>query len=405
MKDTGPALALGRGSLRTLAVLLLPVLLATTACAGDGNGSDGDDPDPSVTATILEPTNNSTDIPTALDVSFSAEGAVETTVELEELDGSPIDGALTDDGMSWRPASQLEYGTTYVATLTAVGPDGQNAIDTSTFTTMAEPEDTIRVFSFLGPDSEIGVGMPLRIEFLDDSGAQYEIPEEHRAEVEARMNVRAEPDQEGTWHWVSGAEVHYRPREFWEPGTQINYQLTTGGVPIGEGRYLRNDLHVNVTVGREILMEVSQSSLEMTVSVDGEVRRTIPVSLGREEWRTSSGTHVIMEKFEETVFDTREEMGEDGYVVDIEHAMRLTYQGEFIHATPRSGESLGGQSVTHGCINMSPSHAEWLFDLTHSWGDPVIVEGTGSPLEPGDGWTDWNLDWEEYRRGSALVAS
>lgn len=390
----------GRGRWLGFAALL-PVVLAMTACSGGADGDDGD-AQPSVTAAILDPADNSTEVATALDIDFSTEGAVEATLELTELDGSPIDGAHAEDGESWRPAAQLEYGTTYVATLTAVGADGYNAITTSTFTTMAEPADTVRVFSFLGSDSVIGVGMPLRIEFKDDHGTLREVPEEHRARVEERLQVRAEPPQEGSWHWVSGAELHYRPAEFWEAGTQLSYQAVTGGLPIGEDVYLRNDLNVQVGVGQAVVMEVSEQTRQMTVSVDGEVRRSIPVSLGRADWPSSSGTFVIMEKHRETVFDTRDEMGEDGYVLDIEYAMRLTYKGEFVHATPRSGEELGEENVTHGCINMSRENAEWLYELTHRWGDPVIVQGTSRTAEPGNGWTDWNLDWEAYQRGSAL---
>jgi lipoprotein-anchoring transpeptidase ErfK/SrfK len=376
-------------------------MLVLTGCGNGGGGSD--DPDePDVSAAILEPVDASTEVATSTEIVLSKENAVEITVELAELDGSTIDGELSEDGTRWLPAGQLEYETTYVATITAVSPSGDNAITTSTFTTMAEPDQTIRVFSFLGSDSEVGVGMPLRVEFKDDNDNPREIPEEHRAEVERRMIVRSDPPQEGTWRWVSGAEVHYRPKEYWQPGTQINYRLATGGLPVGDGWYLRNDLNVNTPVGQDIRMEVDNDSRQMTVTVDGEVERTIPVSLGRADYPSSSGIFVIMEKFTETVFDTREEFGDEGYVVDIEYAMRLTYGGEFMHATVRSGEELGADNVTHGCINMSRDNAEWLFGLTHSWGDPVTIEGTSRQVELGNGWTDWNLSWDEYQRGSAL---
>src|SRR5690606_15851789 len=194
------------------------------------------------------------------------------------------------------------------------------------------------------------------------------IPEEYRAEVERRMVVRTEPAQEGTWHWVSGAEVHYRPREFWQPGTQIHYHLTTGGPPIDNGWYLRNDLNVGLSVGRSIIMTVDNATKQMTVEVDGQVVRTIPVSLGEERWPSSSGTMVIMEKFEETVFDTYDELGpEEGYRTDIQYAMRLTYGGEFIHAAPWSAADQGVRNVSHGCVNMSTDNAQYLFELTHKW--------------------------------------
>ncbi|WP_426514951.1 hypothetical protein ACPPVO_54850 [Dactylosporangium sp. McL0621] len=41
--------------------------------------------------------------------------------------------------------------------------------------------------------------------------------------------------------------------------------------------------------------------------------------------------------------------------------------------------------------------------MTHI-GDPVIVKGTEERVKYGDGWTDWELPWEQlqYLKGSAL---
>jgi hypothetical protein len=61
----------------------------------------------------------------------------------------------------------------------------------------------------------------------------------------------------------------------------------------------------------------------------------------------------------------------------------------------------GHRNVSHGCTNISPENGQWLYDLTHL-GDPVIVKGTERQLDWGDGWTDWNVNWEEYLKGSAL---
>jgi lipoprotein-anchoring transpeptidase ErfK/SrfK len=377
-------------------------VLVAGACGNGGGGGD-ETGEPDVTATILEPADTTIDVPTSTAIVFATENAAENTLELADLAGNSIDGELSPDATQWRPAGQLDWDTTYIATLTAISSEGEPVIATSTFTTMAEPADTIRVFSYLASDDVVGVAMPLRIEFKDDGDNPQEIPEEYRAEVERRMQVRAEPEQEGTWHWRSGWEVHYRPAEYWQPGTTITYDVTTGGLPVGEDRYLRNDMHVGLTVGNEIMMTVDADTRQMTVREDGEVVRTIPVSLGRSDYPSSSGTHVIMEKYRETVFDTFDELGpEEGYRVDIEYALRYTRSGEFIHATVRSGDELGTENVTHGCINMSRDNAEWLFDLTHRWGDPVIVDGTRRNVAPDDGWTDWNLSWEEYQRGSAL---
>ena len=57
--------------------------------------------------------------------------------------------------------------------------------------------------------------------------------------------------------------------------------------------------------------------------------------------------------------------------------------------------------MSHGCVNVSPSNAQWLFDKTLI-GDPVTVRGTGDKLSYGNGWTPWDLSWKEFIKGSAL---
>ncbi len=86
---------------------------------------------------------------------------------------------------------------------------------------------------------------------------------------------------------------------------------------------------------------------------------------------------------------------------DVKYAQRVTYSGEFLHAAPWSVGSQGYANVSHGCVGMSPSNAQWLFGLTKV-GDPVEVTGTDRPMEAANGYGDWNVPWREYKQGSAL---
>jgi hypothetical protein len=88
-------------------------------------------------------------------------------------------------------------------------------------------------------------------------------------------------------------------------------------------------------------------------------------------------------------------------VVDVDWAFRLTWGGEFIHSAPWSVGSQGRYNVSHGCVNLAPTNAKWLFDTAHV-GDPVIVRGTEVTLDHGNGWTAWHRPWSEYIKGSAL---
>src|SRR5688500_9667472 len=86
---------------------------------------------------------------------------------------------------------------------------------------------------------------------------------------------------------------------------------------------------------------------------------------------------------------------------DVEYAMRLTYSGEFIHAAPWSVGSQGAANVSHGCTGMSTENAKWLYDMTLR-GDVVEYTGTDRPMEPDNGYGDWNIDYASYAEGSAL---
>ena len=53
-------------------------------------------------------------------------------------------------------------------------------------------------------------------------------------------------------------------------------------------------------------------------------------------------------------------------------------------------------------IVVSPENGEWIYNEVHLRGDPVIVRNTGKQLEWGDGFTQWDMPWEEWVKGSAL---
>jgi hypothetical protein len=89
------------------------------------------------------------------------------------------------------------------------------------------------------------------------------------------------------------------------------------------------------------------------------------------------------------------------YVVPIDFAERITWDGQYIHAAPWSVGDQGVDNVSHGCVNLSEDNAAWVFNVSHI-GDPVTVTGTEVHVDPGDGWTVWDMNWTDYIKGSAL---
>jgi lipoprotein-anchoring transpeptidase ErfK/SrfK len=391
--------------------VLAGALAVTAGCSGDGdtpawkgggvgggdNNQEAEPQEPEVAATITEPAADATGVKPLTRITFTTQdGTGAASLELKDAKGNPIEGELASDGKTWVPEEALKWGTRYTATVTVDGAGDKTATTSSSFTVMAKPEKLVRVNSQLGDDSVVGVGMPLIIRF------GRSVPKSLRDDVQRRMSVTSTPKQVGSWHWFSGTEVHYRPKSYWKANTNLFVKVATRGVPMGSGWFGRSDLTVRAKVGSAVVMTVDNRTKRMTVKRDGKVLRTIPISLGKPTTPSSSGTMIVMEKLRKTVFDTLEELGpEEGYRIDIEYAQRLTWGGEFIHSAPWSVGSQGRRNVSHGCVNMSPANAAWLFGVT-KMGDPITVKGTERKLSYGNGWTDWNMSWSQYQKGSAL---
>ncbi|MCW6005590.1 L,D-transpeptidase family protein [Micromonospora sp. CPCC 205371] len=400
-----------RGAAAVAAVVVAS--LALTACGDSGSpkfvsGSQAPGATPSASGSAapadngslslsITPAANTKNVPVSAEIGVKLTGDGQVgSVTLAEEGGKAVSGKMREDGTSWVPSSPLKWGKTYTATVTASG-GGADTTQTTTFTTMAKPSKKTGTGLYLFDDRTYGVAMPVVVEFHPGIAAK------DRAAVEKRMFVSTSPSQPGVWHWVSsGTQAFYRSKEYWQPGTTLTVRIALGGLPTGGGRYGDQDRKATAKIGDRVEMKVDNKTKMMTVFKDGKVIKTIPVSLGKKSTPSASGTMVVMEKKEKTVFDTRDAPDPaNRYVVDIEFAQRLTWSGQYIHSAPWSTADQGRRNVSHGCLNLSAGNAKWLFGQTKI-GDPVTVKGTEDKLAHGDGWTAWNLTWQQFIKGSAL---
>ncbi|WFE38745.1 Ig-like domain-containing protein [Micromonospora sp. WMMD998] len=404
----------------TVGALALTATLALTGCGGDeekpafvpGQQQVGDvssaAPDPSASASTsdsapalalsVSPADGATGRPASTEISAKIPGGgTVSKVVLTTADGKAVKGRMRRDGSSWVPSAPLKYATKYTATVTGTDPGGATHQDTSTFTTMAKPKSMIGSGLYLFSGKTYGVAMPVVAEFSPG------IPKKDRAAVQKRMFVQTDPPQPGAWHWLgNGTQAYYRAPEYWKTGTTLTVRLALAGIPLSNGRYGNLDRSATAKIGRAFEMTVDNATKRMTVKENGAVIRTLPVSLGKKSTPSSSGTMVVMEKKESTVFDTRDEPDPDNqYVTKIDFAQRITWGGEYIHAAPWSEGVQGRRNVSHGCVNVSMAEGRWLFGRTMV-GDPITVKGTERRLAPGNGWTAWSMTWKEFVAGSAL---
>lgn len=403
----------GRVRRKAAAVAVVVVASLALAACGDGgtpqfvSGSATPGPTPTASgsaapadtgsvALSITPAANTKNVPVSAEIGVQLTGGQVGSVTVAEQGGKAVSGKMREDGTSWVPSTPLKWGKTYTATVTATGGGGE-ATQTTTFTTMAKPSKRTGTGLYLFDDRTYGVAMPVVVEFSPGIAAK------DRAAVEKRMFVSTSPSQPGVWHWVSsGTQAFYRSKEYWQPGTTLTVRIALGGLPTGGGRYGDQDRKATAKIGGRVEMKVDNKTKKMTVLKDGKVIKTLLVSLGKKSTPSASGTMVVMEKKEKTVFDTRDAPDPaNRYVVDIEFAQRLTWSGQYIHAAPWSTADQGRRNVSHGCLNLSTSSAQWLFGQTKI-GDPVTVVGTEDKLAAGDGWTAWNLSWKQFIKGSAL---
>ncbi len=341
--------------------------------------------------------------PVPVDTKVSVTASQGTLVEVGMIYTDPKDGpqtvqgTLAPDATTWTANSLLEPGLTYQLVMQGQNPAGVTTSRTASFTTQNLSLKQ-QVFPTIASSGTVGVAMPVVVRF--------DVPVTDRATFQQHMSVTAEPATEGSWSWLSSTEAHWRPRELWKPGTKVSISVDINSVPAGNGRYGQKSVSGSMTIARSVILKADLASHQMTVVIDGAAARTIPITGGKPGFETRSGKKVLMEKFASLKMDAASvgiSKNDPEYynIPDVKYALRETDSGEFIHAAPWSVSSQGKANVSHGCIGVSTENGAWLFKNCRV-GDLIEVTGSKRGLETGNGWTDWNVSYEQFRKGSAL---
>lgn len=238
-----------------------------------------------------------------------------------------------------------------------------------------------------------GVGMPVRVEFKKAV--------KDKAAVERASRVTSVPEQAGSWGWLSDKLMVWRPDRYWRPGTKVEVALNHGAVLVDD-KHFGTDRKASFNVGRSLIMRIDDRTHHGEIIKDGSVVKKMPVSLGKatKKHRTRSGVKIIFSRQKNY---TMVGPPNDPYRITVAHAMRLTFSGEFLHSAPWSVHAQGRRNVSHGCTNLSPSNAAWLYKNSLV-GDVVETTNTGRPVTHlGNGWgAVWNASPEKWRTYSAL---
>jgi lipoprotein-anchoring transpeptidase ErfK/SrfK len=201
----------------------------------------------------------------------------------------------------------------------------------------------------------VGVGYPVTVTFTT--------PVANRAIAERSIAVESAESSGGQFVWLSDNVLQVKPNGFWPAHNKIS--VTAGGAA------------TSFQTGAAVVGVADISAHTFTVSIDDQVVREMPASMGKPKYPTPIGSFTALEKQRTVTFDSRT-IGiplsdPEGYLIQGQYAVRVTWGGVYVHSAPWSVGSQGYANVSHGCINLSPDNAAWYFDMVHV-GDPIIVQ-------------------------------
>ena len=334
--------------------------------------------------------NDETGVEPAEPIKVTAAAGLDS-VSMTNESGKEVEAEFNDDKSEWTTTEPLGYGRTY--TVEARDTDGQKLV--SSFTTLS-PDATVH--AYLGPldGATVGVAQAVTIRFdtaIKDTKA-----------VEDLIDVETSNGTDGAFFWLDPYEVRWRPKEYWEPGTEVNVTANIYGHEMGEGLYGAQDSETHFTIGDKVEAVVDNDDKMLRVYANDELVKEFPVSLGTDgTYDTPNGTYVVGDEHEKLTMDSRTyglALDAGGYVTPVDYATQLSYSGIYVHSAPWASGALGSYNQSHGCINASYDNAKWFQDYVKR-GDPVVVKNTaGATLTPYDGLGYWNLDWEQRSGGS-----
>ena len=390
-----------RRALTALAVgVVAPGALA--ACGGRVGKRSAEAPAaPPAPSIKYQPANAAKDVAPVAPVRIEVKDGWFQRVALTNADGKVVTGALNRDRTSFTTTEPLGYGVSYTWAGSVVGHDGKT-VPVAGQLHHDQPDHSRSTASSSSPTARSSAS-PRR-----SSSSSTQRSATRTAAVEKALKVTTVPPVEGSWAWlpdeVGGSRVHYRSKEYYPAGTKIAVDAKLYGVKFGDGAYGAQDISLNFEIGRRQVVKADASSAPHPGARRGRQRdHGLPrAATARPTCRATSPAAASTSSPRSTRTSTCPTPPAGTPTPHERFAVRISNNGEFIHANPASSGAQGNTNVTNGCINLSTGDAQQYFSSA-IYGDPVEVTGTSIELSYADGdlW-DWAISWDDWVAMSAL---
>lgn len=389
------------------AISAIALVLVLSACGGRSTSSipaqpvisDKGDPFSDLLVPRLNSTVSDGAVGVAVDtpVTVTASEGVLGAISMVNASGSPVTGQLGANGLTWTTSEPLDYNKQYILKAEALGLGGV-ARTQMTFHTQS-PANLTMPYVMPNDGEVVGVGQPVAIRFDEDIA--------DRLIAQNAISVRTTPSVEGAFYWLNSRELRWRPAGYWKPATTVEVTVKTYGVDLGNGLFGQGDASTRFTIGDEVIATADDTTKTLTVRRNGEIIKAMAISMGKDSTPTDRGAYIIGDRYANLIMDSSTYgvpvNSPNGYRLEVDWATQMSYSGIYVHSAPWSVSSQGRTNVSHGCLNVSPSNARWFYDNTKRGDIVEVVNTVGPTLSGTDGLGDWNITWDQWRAGNAVL--
>jgi lipoprotein-anchoring transpeptidase ErfK/SrfK len=226
--------------------------------------------------------------------------------------------------------------------------------------------------------------------------ARFAAPVDDRGAAEQQLVVSTSPPVSGAWHWVDDRTAHWRPSQYYDPGTSVTVAA-------------EDNPPVTFTIGASHISIADDSTKQVSVYDGGKLVRTMPTSMGRGgtdtvgnktlSFWTPPGVYTVMDKSNPVVMDSSTYglpiNSHLGYKESIPYAVRISTDGVYMHELDATVWAQGNTDTSHGCLNLNHDNAQWFYNFSVP-GDVVEIRHTGG--QPLQLWQngDWSVPWDQW---------
>jgi lipoprotein-anchoring transpeptidase ErfK/SrfK len=226
--------------------------------------------------------------------------------------------------------------------------------------------------------------------------AHFDGPVQDKGLANQALMVDTAPPVDGAWHWVDDRTAHWRPPQYYAPGTVVT--VTPGPGP-----------PLSFTIGASHVSVADDATKQVTVFDGGKLVRTMPTSMGRGgtekvgnttlSFWTQPGVYTVLDKSNPVIMDSSTYglpiNSHLGYKESINYAVRISSDGVYLHELDATVWAQGNTDTSHGCLNLNRDNAMWFYNFSVP-GDVVEVRNSGGkPLQL---WQngDWSVPWDQW---------